>query len=236
MAETELLPATCRCPFPSELQGAADALDRVLDSLHDVPEAALAGAAAVPDGRLRLGRQPLVRTAAAAQCAKAQLLMLDNPLIRLELMHDLLDEHGMITSVNNIAPGQGRRIRTRGPAYFFMSPLSAVHRWARCALADLRRCRFSNRPDLRFSPLERFACGHQPLPLSRSPTLRTFDAAWPHSRHVVSLTRAARRAGTARRAARALATCSGCDSRVVFSTCWFARRRAPLLRRCRARR
>ena len=26
------------------------------------------------------------------------LLMLDNPLIRLELMHDLLDEHGLITS------------------------------------------------------------------------------------------------------------------------------------------
>jgi Lon protease-like protein len=29
---------------------------------------------------------------------KHALLMLDNPLIRLELMHDLLDEHGLITS------------------------------------------------------------------------------------------------------------------------------------------
>jgi hypothetical protein len=29
---------------------------------------------------------------------KHSMLMLDNPLIRLELMHDLLDEHGLITS------------------------------------------------------------------------------------------------------------------------------------------
>ena len=29
---------------------------------------------------------------------KHAMLMLDNPLIRLELMHDLLDEHGLITS------------------------------------------------------------------------------------------------------------------------------------------
>jgi hypothetical protein len=29
---------------------------------------------------------------------KHGMLMLDNPLIRLELMHDLLDEHGLITS------------------------------------------------------------------------------------------------------------------------------------------
>ena len=29
---------------------------------------------------------------------KHNMLMLDNPVIRLELMHDVLDEHGLITS------------------------------------------------------------------------------------------------------------------------------------------
>ena len=34
----------------------------------------------------------------ALEAQKQMLLTLDNPLIRLELMHDLLDEHGLITS------------------------------------------------------------------------------------------------------------------------------------------
>jgi Lon protease-like protein len=29
---------------------------------------------------------------------KQNMLMLDNPMIRLELLHDVLDEHGLITS------------------------------------------------------------------------------------------------------------------------------------------
>lgn len=38
MAETELVEDDHDIPIPSELQGAADALDKVLSSLHDVPE------------------------------------------------------------------------------------------------------------------------------------------------------------------------------------------------------
>jgi hypothetical protein len=83
---------------PSELQGAADALDRVLAQLHDMPEE----------------RWPVLPPFRLDDCGwvanrwcdllplpnlqKHSLLMLDNPLIRLELMHDLLDEHGYITS------------------------------------------------------------------------------------------------------------------------------------------
>ena len=85
-------------PVPSELQGAADALDRVLVSLAEVPE----------------HRWPVRRPFRLDDCGwvsnrwcellpltiaqKHGMLMLDNPLIRLELMHDLLDEHGLITS------------------------------------------------------------------------------------------------------------------------------------------
>jgi uncharacterized protein len=98
MADVELLADDLQVPIPSELQGAADALDRVLDSLVDVPEA----------------KWPLLPPFRMDDCGwvanrwcdllplpnqqKQQLLMLDNPLIRLELLHDLLDEHGMITS------------------------------------------------------------------------------------------------------------------------------------------
>ena len=95
---TEMLDPDLKVPIPSELQGAADALDRVLASLHDVPEQ----------------RWPVAPPFRMDDCGwvanrwcdllplpnhqKHSLLMLDNPLIRLELMHDLLDEHGMLTS------------------------------------------------------------------------------------------------------------------------------------------
>ena len=98
MAETELLEDDRAIPIPSELQGAADALDRVLASLEDVPE----------------GRWPLLPPFRLDDCGwvanrwcdllplpnaqKHSLLMLDNPVIRLELLHDMLDEHGLITS------------------------------------------------------------------------------------------------------------------------------------------
>ena len=98
MADVELLADDLPVAIPSELQGAADALDRVLDSLVDVPQA----------------KWPLLPPFRMDDCGwvanrwcdllplpnpqKQQLLMLDNPLIRLELLHDLLDEHGMITS------------------------------------------------------------------------------------------------------------------------------------------
>jgi len=98
MAETELIEDDRSIPVPSELQGASDALDKVLGSLHEVPE----------------HRRPVLPPFRLHDCGwvanrwcdllplpnlqKHSLLMLDNPLIRLELMHDVLDEHGLITS------------------------------------------------------------------------------------------------------------------------------------------
>ncbi len=98
MAEVALLEDDRVIPVPTELQGASDALDKVLASLHEVPEQ----------------RWPVLPPFRLDDCGwvanrwcdllplpngqKQSLLMLDNPVIRLELMHDLLDEHGLITS------------------------------------------------------------------------------------------------------------------------------------------
>ena len=98
MAATELMEDDKSIPIPSELQGASDALDKVLASLHEVPE----------------HRWPVMPPFKMDDCGwvanrwcdllplpsqqKQSLLMLDNPVIRLELMHDVLDEHGLITS------------------------------------------------------------------------------------------------------------------------------------------
>jgi Lon protease-like protein len=84
--------------LPSELVGAADALGRVLASL----------------GEVDIERWPLLPPFHMNDCGwvanrwcellpienpqKQTLLMLDSPVIRLELMHDMLDEHGLITS------------------------------------------------------------------------------------------------------------------------------------------
>jgi Lon protease-like protein len=98
MAEIEFLAADLPVRIPSELQGAADALERVLASLGDVPEERwpvrlpfrLQDCGWVSNRWCELLPLTIVQ--------KHGLLMLDNPLIRLELMHDLLDEHGLITS------------------------------------------------------------------------------------------------------------------------------------------
>jgi Lon protease-like protein len=98
MAQAELLAGDKAVRIPSELRGAADALHRVLASLVDVPEHRwpvrkpfrLDDCGWVANRWCEL--LPLTKT------QKHHLLMLDNPLIRLELMHDLLDEHGLITS------------------------------------------------------------------------------------------------------------------------------------------
>jgi Lon protease-like protein len=98
MADIELVEDDRLIPIPSELQGAADALDKVLASLDEVPEQ----------------RWPVLPPFRLDDCGwvanrwcdllplpdqqKHSMLMLDNPVIRLELMHDLLDEHGLITS------------------------------------------------------------------------------------------------------------------------------------------
>jgi Lon protease-like protein len=98
MAQAELVEGDKTVRIPSELRGAADALQRVLASLNDVPEHRwpvrkpfrLDDCGWVSNRWCEL--LPLTKT------QKHHLLMLDNPLIRLELMHDLLDEHGLITS------------------------------------------------------------------------------------------------------------------------------------------
>lgn len=97
-AEVELLEGDFAIPVPSELQGASDALDRVLESLGEIPE----------------DRWPMLPPFQLDDCGwvanrwcdllplpsaqKQMLLMLDSPVIRLELLHDMLDEHGLITS------------------------------------------------------------------------------------------------------------------------------------------
>lgn len=98
MGEIELVESDRAIPIPAELQGASDALDKVLASLHEVPEK----------------RWPVAPPFRMDDCGwvanrwcdllplpnhqKHNLLMLDNPVIRLELLHDLLEEHGLITS------------------------------------------------------------------------------------------------------------------------------------------
>jgi uncharacterized protein len=98
VAQARLVEGDHPVRVPSELQGASDALDRVLTSLHDVPQH-------------RWPVQPPLRIDDCGWVAnrwcellplpnqqKHHMLMLDNPVIRLELLHDVLDEHGLITS------------------------------------------------------------------------------------------------------------------------------------------
>lgn len=98
MADVTLVEQDLPVRIPAELQGAADALDRVLAAMHDVP-------------RHRWPVHPPFRLDDCGWVAnrwcellplpnlqKHHMLMLDNPVIRLELLHDVLDEHGLITS------------------------------------------------------------------------------------------------------------------------------------------
>lgn len=98
MADIDMVEDDHAVRIPGELQGAADALERVLASLHDVPQH-------------RWPVQPPFRMDDCGWVAnrwcellplpnqqKHNMLMLDNPVIRLELLHDVLDEHGLITS------------------------------------------------------------------------------------------------------------------------------------------
>ena len=98
MANVELLEDDHAVRIPSELQGAADALDRVLASLHDVPQERWP---VQPPFRLEDCGWVANRWCELLPLPNAQkqnMLMLDNPVIRLELLHDVLDEHGLITS------------------------------------------------------------------------------------------------------------------------------------------
>jgi Lon protease-like protein len=98
MAEIEMVEPDRVLAVPAELQGAADALARVLETVAREPEE----------------RRPVLPPLRLDDCGwvanrwcdllplalpqKQNLLMLDNPMIRLELLHDVLDEHGLITS------------------------------------------------------------------------------------------------------------------------------------------
>ena len=98
MADVQLLAGDQQVRIPAELRGAADALDRVLSSLDEVPEERwpvrppfrLDDCGWVANRWCELLPLPISQ--------KHSLLMLDNPLIRLELLHDMLDEHGLIIS------------------------------------------------------------------------------------------------------------------------------------------
>lgn len=97
MAAVELMEADRELPVPAELQGAVTALEHVLEKVALEPEE----------------RRPVLPPLRLDDCGwvanrwcdllplalhqKQNLLMLDNPVIRLELLHDLLDEHGLIT-------------------------------------------------------------------------------------------------------------------------------------------
>jgi Lon protease-like protein len=98
IADVDLLEGDHDVRIPSELQGAADALDRVLASLGEVPEDRwpVRPPFRLDDCGWVANRWCELLPLSTAQ--KHSLLMLDNPLIRLELLHDLLDEHGLITS------------------------------------------------------------------------------------------------------------------------------------------
>ncbi|MES2018352.1 MAG: LON peptidase substrate-binding domain-containing protein [Pseudomonadota bacterium] len=98
MAVVELIADDRAIRVPSELQGAADALDKVLMSLVDIPEQRWP---VLPPFKLDDCGWVANRWCDLLPLPNAQkhsMLMLDNPVIRLELMHDLLDEHGLITS------------------------------------------------------------------------------------------------------------------------------------------
>ena len=98
MAAVELMEPDRVLSVPDELQGAVAALERVLEQVALEPEE----------------RRPVVPPLRMDDCGwvanrwcdllplalpqKQNLLMLDSPVIRLELLHDLLDEHGLITS------------------------------------------------------------------------------------------------------------------------------------------
>ena len=103
-AEVEALPDDVALGIPDDLQHTADALRRLVDTLEQRRQLEA-------DDGMRL---PVRAPYQFADCGwvanrwcdllplpneeKHRLLMLDNPVIRLELLHDMLDEHGLITS------------------------------------------------------------------------------------------------------------------------------------------
>ena len=97
VADVERLPADMAVPIPDDLKITAAALGKL------IAVAAAKGRAPGPDavagplaaGRLRLGGQPLVRTAALPVQLKQRLMELDNPLVRLELVSDVLTRTGI---------------------------------------------------------------------------------------------------------------------------------------------
>lgn len=98
MGEAELAQQDHAVQIPTELRGASEALERVLATLTDVPRHRwpVLPPFQLDDSGWVSNRWCELLPLPDAQ--KQQMLMLDNPLIRLELLHDVLDEHGMLTS------------------------------------------------------------------------------------------------------------------------------------------
>ncbi len=96
------VPDDVELAVPEDLQTTAEALRRLVQTLEERrrmegnESVRLPISRALPLRRLRLGGQPLVRAAAAAQPELKQRLMeLDSPLMRLELVSDLLARTGI---------------------------------------------------------------------------------------------------------------------------------------------
>jgi Lon protease-like protein len=98
MADVELVEDDHGVRIPSELRGASDALDRVLESLHNVPQQRWPVQAPFRLDDCGWVANRWCELLPLPNQQKHNMLMLDNPLIRLELLHDVLDEHGLITS------------------------------------------------------------------------------------------------------------------------------------------
>ena len=100
MADAELLPADAEVPVPPDLRGAAERLERVLAGLRrqGVPDAEwpLAPPLALDDCAWLANRW--CELLPLPTVLKQQWMTLDNPLLRLELVNDLLESE-------NIAPG-----------------------------------------------------------------------------------------------------------------------------------
>lgn len=100
VADVERLAPDVAVPVPEDLKGTAEALQRLIHSLqvrtHEAGPMPLLPPWKLDDCGWVANRWCELLPLPNSQ--KHNMLMLDNPVIRLELLHDVLDEHGLITS------------------------------------------------------------------------------------------------------------------------------------------
>jgi Lon protease-like protein len=96
-AEVEMMESDRAVTIPEELRNTAQALDNLLQSVlrQGLPDSEVP-IAALPAGRLRLGANRWAEMMPISVNLKQSLLALDNPLLRLELVQDALDELGWL--------------------------------------------------------------------------------------------------------------------------------------------